>query len=138
MRKLVGLRDAESAALLYVVLQRLDYIVPRLKVSSAVTCYRCLEQGAQMQNTRVHQEAQLLARITVLERLVGMLVSDAMIGAGKGPEDILAVGEKIKAHLTNRAPGGATNRELHEAADKLFSSIASDLGNQGNGRPSKS
>lgn len=90
-----------------------------------------------MQSTRVHQEAQLLARVTVLERLVGKLVSDTMIAAGKGPEDILAFGETIKAHLTDRAPGGATNRELHEAADKLFSAIASDLGNQGNGRTPK-
>ena len=70
----------------------------------------------------------------VLERLVGMLVADAMVRQGKGPEDILVWGEKLKGFLTDRAPGGATNREIHEAADKLFSAIASDLGNQGTGR----
>jgi hypothetical protein len=88
-----------------------------------------------MQETRVHQEAQLLARITVLERLVGMLVADSMIGQGKGAEEILAFGERVKQFLTDRSPGGATNREIHEAADKLFSAIASDLGNQNTRRP---
>lgn len=89
-----------------------------------------------MQVSRTHQEAQLLARVMVLERLVGMLVSDSLFDRGKGPEDILVVGERVKGFLIDRAPGGATNREIHEAADKLFSAIASELGSQGTRRTS--
>jgi hypothetical protein len=87
-----------------------------------------------MTNTRMHQEAQLLARITVLEHLVGILVADKMLGREKGAEEILELGERVKQLLTDRSPGGATNREIHEAADRLFSAIASDLGNQSGGQ----
>lgn len=83
-----------------------------------------------MPKSRSHQEAQLLARISVLERLVGMMVRDSMIKSGMGPKDILAFGEDVKSYLVGRSPTGATDREIHEAADKLFSAIASDVGSQ--------
>jgi hypothetical protein len=78
-----------------------------------------------------HEEAQLLARVTVLEHVVALMVRDGMIRSGQGAGDILAFGEKVKAYLTNRTPSGATTQQLNEAADKFFSAIASDIGSQG-------
>jgi hypothetical protein len=83
-----------------------------------------------MPKTRSHQETQLLARVAVLERLVATMARDSMIKSGMGPADILSFGEEVKKFLIGRMPSGATDREIHEAADKLFSAIASDLGSQ--------
>jgi hypothetical protein len=77
-----------------------------------------------------HEAAQLLARLTVLERVVGMMVREAMLKSGKGPQDILAFGEAVKAFFKERTPEGATDAELTDAADKFFSAIASDIGSQ--------
>jgi len=79
-----------------------------------------------------HEEAQLLARMTVLEHVVALMVRDSMIKSGQSAEDILAFGEKVKAHLTNRTPSGATTKQLNEAANQFFSAIASDVGSQRN------
>jgi hypothetical protein len=83
-----------------------------------------------MSGSSPHEEAQLLARLTVLERVVGMMVRESMLKAGKGPQDILAFGEIIKAFFKGRTPEGASDQELNDAADKLFSGIASDVGSQ--------
>ena len=83
-----------------------------------------------MSNASPQEEAQLLARLTVLELVVGMMVRDSMIKSGKGPQDILGFGETVKKFLEGRTPTGATAAQLHGAADKLFSAIASDLGSQ--------
>jgi hypothetical protein len=80
-----------------------------------------------MSDSSSHDVAQLFARLTVLERVVGMMVREAMIKAGKGPQDILAYGEAVKAFFNDRTPEGA---ELTDAADKFFSGIASDIGSQ--------
>lgn len=84
-----------------------------------------------MSNASPHEEAQLLARVTVLEHVVALMVRDGMIRSGQGPGDILAFGEKVKTHLTHRTPSGATPKQLSEAADRFFSAIASDIGSQG-------
>ena len=78
-----------------------------------------------------YEATQLLARLTVLERVVGMMVRESMLKAGKGPQDILAYGEAVKAFFNDRTPEGATDAELTDAADKFFSAIASDIGSQG-------
>jgi hypothetical protein len=83
-----------------------------------------------MPDVSSHDAAQLLARLTVLERVVGMMVREAMIKAGKRPQDILAYGEAVKAFFNDRTPDGATDAELTDAADKFFSAIASDIGSQ--------
>lgn len=83
-----------------------------------------------MTDASPREEAQLMARLTVLERVVGMMVRDSMLKSGKGPADILAFGETVKKFLTNRTPTGATETQLMEAADKFFSAIASDVGSQ--------
>jgi hypothetical protein len=83
-----------------------------------------------MSDSSSHDAAQLFARLTVLERVVGMMVREAMIKAGKGPQDILAYGEAVKAFFNDRTPEGATDAELTDAADKFFSAIASDIGSQ--------
>jgi hypothetical protein len=83
-----------------------------------------------MSDSLPHETAQLLARLTVLERVVGMMVREGMIKAGKGPKDILAYGEAVKAFFNDRTPEGATDAELTDAADKFFSAIASDIGSQ--------
>jgi uncharacterized membrane-anchored protein len=83
-----------------------------------------------MSDVSRHEEAQLLARITVLEHVVALMVRDSMIKSGKGAEDILGFCEKVKTHLVNRTPTGATARQLKEAADQFFSAIASDVGSQ--------
>ena len=83
-----------------------------------------------MTDASAHEEDQLLARLTVVELVVGMLVRDSMLKSGKGPADILAFGEIIKKFLKNRTPAGATEKQLHEAADRFFSAIASDIGSQ--------
>jgi hypothetical protein len=77
-----------------------------------------------------HEEAQLLARLTVLEHVVAVMVRDNMIQSGKSAADILAFGEKVKTYLSNRTPSGATAKQLNEAADQFFSAIASDIGSQ--------
>jgi hypothetical protein len=59
-----------------------------------------------MSDTSPHEEAQLLARMTVLELVVGMMVRDSMLKAGKGPQDILGFGEIVKKLLEGRTPRG--------------------------------
>ena len=83
-----------------------------------------------MSDSTPHEEAQLLARLTVLERVVGMMIRDSMLNTGKGPKDILAFGEVVKKFFQERTPAGATEHELNEAADRFFSAIASDIGSQ--------
>lgn len=77
-----------------------------------------------------HEEAQLLARVTVLEHVVALMVRDSMTRSGQSAEDILAFGEKVKSYLTNRTPSGATTKQLNDAANQFFSAIASDIGSQ--------
>ena len=83
-----------------------------------------------MDEASAHEEAQLLARLTIVELVVGMMVKDGMLKSGKGPGDILAFGETVKKFLSDRTPVGATEMQLHEAADRFFSAIASDVGSQ--------
>ena len=49
-----------------------------------------------MTNASPHEEAQLLARLTVLEHVVALMVRDSMIMSGQSAGDILAFGEKVK------------------------------------------
>lgn len=84
-----------------------------------------------MTNASPHEEAQQLARLTVLEHVVGVMVRDSMIKSGQGAGEILAFGEKVKSFLADRTPSGATDKQLNEAADRFFSAIASDVGSQG-------
>ncbi len=81
-----------------------------------------------MSDTSPHEEAQLLARVTVLELVLGMMVRDSMLKAGKGPQDILGFGEIVKKLLEARTPTGATDQQLRDAADRFFSGIAADVG----------
>ena len=83
-----------------------------------------------MPNAPPHEESNVLARLTVLELVVGMMIRDSMIKSGKGPQDILGFGETVKKFLEGRTPVGATDRQLHQAADKFFSAVASDIGSQ--------
>ena len=83
-----------------------------------------------MTDSSSHEEAQLEARLTVLELVVGMIVRENMLKSEKGPADILAFGETVKKFLSNRTPTGASNKQISEAADKFFSAIASDVGSQ--------
>jgi hypothetical protein len=83
-----------------------------------------------MSDPTLYENAQVMARLTVLERVVGLIVRDGMLKTGKGPEDILAFGESVKKHFEGRTPEGSTDAELNAAADRLFSSIASDIGSQ--------
>jgi len=83
-----------------------------------------------MSDSSPYEETQLLARLTVLERVVGMMVREAMLRAGKGPQDILDYGEAVKAFFKGRTPEGASDQDLDNAADKFFSAIASDIGSQ--------
>jgi hypothetical protein len=83
-----------------------------------------------MTNASPHEEAQLLARLTVLEHVVALIVRDNMIKSGQSAGEILALGEKVKTFLANRTPSGATTIQLNEAADRFFSGLASDIGSQ--------
>jgi hypothetical protein len=83
-----------------------------------------------MSESTSFDEAQLLARLTVLERVVGVMLRERLIASGDGPKEILAFGEAVTGHLQGRTPGGPTDRELKDAADKFFSAIASDIGSQ--------
>jgi hypothetical protein len=85
-----------------------------------------------MSDSSPHEEAHLSARLTVLERVVGMMVRESMLKSGKGPQDILAFGEVVKAFFKGRTPEGATDQELNDAADRFFSAVASDIGSQDN------
>ena len=77
-----------------------------------------------------HEEAQLHARLSVLELVVGMMIREDVLKSGKGPADILAFGENLKKVLSNRTPTDPSDEYLSEAADKFFSAIASDAGSQ--------
>ena len=59
-----------------------------------------------MSDPSSYEEAQMLARLTVLERIVGMMVRESMLKTGKGPQDLLAFGEVVKAFLKGRTPEG--------------------------------
>ena len=83
-----------------------------------------------MSKASPHEEAQLLARMTVLEHVVALMVRDSMIKSGQGAGDILALGERVKAHLADRTQSGATAKQLKEAADQFFTALASDVGSQ--------
>jgi hypothetical protein len=83
-----------------------------------------------MSSPSLHEESQLLARLTVLEMVVGMMVCDNMRKSGKGPQDILGFGEAVKKLLRGRTPKGASDKELSEAADAFFSQIASQIGSR--------
>lgn len=77
-----------------------------------------------------HEQALMQARLTVLEHVVGLMLREGLLKAGKGPKDILAFGASVKEVLTNRTPAGASNKEIGEAADLFFSAIASEVGSQ--------
>jgi hypothetical protein len=82
-----------------------------------------------MSDTSPHEEAQLLARVTVLELVVGMMVRDSMLKSGKGPQDILGFGEIVKKLFEARTPTGTTDQQhLRDAADRFFSGIAAVVG----------
>jgi hypothetical protein len=83
-----------------------------------------------MPESNPYEEAQILARLTLLERVVGMMIRESMLKSGKGPADILAFGEVVKEFFDGRTPEGATDQELAAAADRFFSAIASDVGSQ--------
>lgn len=83
-----------------------------------------------MDDASPHEEAQLLARITVLEHVVSLMVRESMIQSDQSAAEILSFGEKVKAYLTNRTPTGATTKQLNEAADRFFSALASDIGSR--------
>ena len=83
-----------------------------------------------MSEASQYQATQLLARVTLLERIVGMIVRESMLKAGKGAPDILAFGEVMKAFFKGRTPEGASEQDLNDAADRFFSTIASDIGSQ--------
>jgi hypothetical protein len=83
-----------------------------------------------MSDSSPYEETQLLARLTVLERVVSMMVREGMLKTGKGPQDILNYSEAVKAFFKGRTPEGASDHDLEDAADKFFSSIASDIGSQ--------
>ena len=83
-----------------------------------------------MSDSSPYDEVEVLARLTVLERVVGMMVRESMLKTGKGPQDILAFGEVVKLFFKGRTPEGASDNDLNEAADKFFSAIASDVGSQ--------
>lgn len=83
-----------------------------------------------MSDSTPYEKSQISARLTILERVVGMMIRDSMLNTGKGPQDILAFGEIVKTFFHGRTPDGATDRELDEAADRFFSAIASDVGSQ--------
>jgi hypothetical protein len=83
-----------------------------------------------MADASPHELEQVLARLTVLEHVVGMMIRDNMMKSGKGPADILAFGERVKKYFSSRTPTGATEAQLNTAADKFFSAIASDVGSQ--------
>lgn len=83
-----------------------------------------------MSDPTPYQEAQVIARLTVLERVVGMMIRESMQKSGKGPTDILALGEIVKKFLKDRTPAGASDRELNEAAHRFFSAVASDIAGQ--------
>jgi hypothetical protein len=83
-----------------------------------------------MSDPTTHEEAQLRARLTVLERVVGLMVRQSMLKTGRGPEDILALSEAVKKYIQDRTPEGPTDEELNDAADRFFSAIASDIGSQ--------
>jgi len=83
-----------------------------------------------MSSASPHEETQLLARMTVLEHVVALIVRDTMLKSGQGAGDILAFGEKVKTHLAERTPSGATAKQLREAAERFFTAIASDIGSQ--------
>lgn len=84
-----------------------------------------------MTNASPHEEAQLLARLTVVELVLGMMMRDDMLESGKGARDVLGFGETVKAYLRDRTPSGATVTQLNEAADRFFSAVASDVGSHG-------
>jgi hypothetical protein len=81
-----------------------------------------------MSDTSPHEEAQLLARVTVLELVLGMMIRDSMLKSGKGPQDILGFGEIVKTLFEGRTPTGAADRHLRDAADRFFAGIAADVG----------
>jgi hypothetical protein len=81
-----------------------------------------------MSDTFAHKEAQLLARVTVLELVVGLMIRDSMLRSGKGPQDILGFAEIVKKLLEVRTPPGVTDKQLRHAADRFFSAIAADIG----------
>lgn len=83
-----------------------------------------------MSDSTDHLGAQLVARMTVLERVVGLMVRENMLKTGKGPTDILAFGEDVKTFFHGRTAEGSTEHELNGAADRFFSAIASDIGSQ--------
>jgi hypothetical protein len=55
-----------------------------------------------MSDTPPAEDAQLLARVTVLELVVGLMIRDSMLKSGKGPQDILGFGEIVKKLLEGR------------------------------------
>jgi hypothetical protein len=84
-----------------------------------------------MRAASIHEEAQFLARITVLELVVAMMIRESMLKSGKGPQDILGFSELVKIHLRGRTLKGATDKQLTEAADGFFSAIAAEFGSNG-------
>ena len=52
-----------------------------------------------MTDTLSHEEAQLQARLSVLELVVGMMIREDVLKSGKGPADILAFRGKFEESL---------------------------------------
>lgn len=85
-----------------------------------------------MTNASAHEEAQLLARVTILEHVVALIVRDSMVKSGQSAQEVLVLGEQVKAFFANRTPSGATSKQLNEAADSFFTAVASDIGSRDN------
>jgi hypothetical protein len=85
-----------------------------------------------MSDPTPHEIAQILARLTVLERVVGVIVRENLVRSGQTPQDVLAFAALVKKFFEGRTPEGATDSQLNEAVDRFFTAVASEVGSQEN------
>lgn len=86
-----------------------------------------------------HEEAQLVARLTVFEHVVGHMIRDAMLRSGKGPDDILAFGPVSRCHQRQENPAclrSLTNSLLNfKELQKRKGKCSFEIGSRGRSEP---
>jgi hypothetical protein len=77
---------------------------------------------------------RIVARLTVLEHVVGLMFRETAIGAGKTADEVTQYAETVKQYVEDKLPPGVTEMAINAEVDRLFQQIAADirtLGSQG-------
>jgi hypothetical protein len=74
---------------------------------------------------------RIVARLTVVEHVVGLLFREHAIAGGKTADDVTRYAETVKQFFETKLPTGLAEMHINAAVDRLFQQMAADIGNLG-------